>query len=403
MSILKKYNYKKILLGIMWLAIGSGCVVLLAAAMHKKDAKLCKGIEIEISGVNNNFFIDQQDIKKVVQKYAGNDITGRPVEAFDLVSMEKALKNEIWISKAELYFDNNDILQAEIHEREPVARVFTSVGNSFYIDNTSMMLPLSDKLSARLPVFTNFPSDTKVLSKPDSALLNDIRDLSLFIQKDSFLMAMIDQVDITAQRQFEMVPKIGDQLIVFGDAKDAEQKFNKLRLFYKKVIPMYGWGKYSVISLQYKGQIVAKIKGADDVSADSLRTIQIMQAIAAYTSRMASDSTQTIVPDNVKNSTDVSLILQSLQRDDEGEQQDINSLPAAEDKAPAVIPVPKPVMKTVSQPAVKTVKPVAKPNIPVKKITTKPVKPVTQKPVKPAAAKPAPAKPKVVMPSKNEY
>ena len=42
-----------------------------------------------------------------------------------------------------------------------------------------------------------------------------------------------------------------------------------------------GWNNYSVINVQYKNQVVAKRKGAEDITADSLRTLQIMQMIAA--------------------------------------------------------------------------------------------------------------------------
>ena len=79
--------------------------------------------------------------------------------------METELEKNVWIKTAELFFDNNEILQVTVQEREPVARVFTPRGTTFYIDNELAMLPLSEKFSARLPVFTNFPSDKKVLVK----------------------------------------------------------------------------------------------------------------------------------------------------------------------------------------------------------------------------------------------
>jgi len=208
MGIFQKYNFKKILIAAVWVAIGVSSVVLLVAAVRKKNSRTCNGIEIEIRGVSNNFFIDQSDITRIVEKFAGGSIKGKAIEDFDLVSMENALKKEIWINKAELYFDNNDVLQAEVHEREPIARLFSLGGNSFYIDSTVKILPLSEKLSARVPVFTGFPSDNRVLSKQDSSLLKDVKAMSLFIQKDSFLMAMIDQVDITGQRNFELIRKI---------------------------------------------------------------------------------------------------------------------------------------------------------------------------------------------------
>lgn len=411
MSILKKYNIRVILLNTMWVLLSACAVVILVSAVHVSDKKLCKGLEVHIHGVSNNFFIDKVDVRNVITSYAGNNITEIETDAFNLQAMEAELKKEVWIKNAELYFDNNRVLQASVEEREPIARVFSGGGSSFYIDNSLMILPISDKISARLPVFTSFPTDARVLSKTDSLLLKDVRKLSMLIQKDSFLMAMIEQVDITAKRGFEMIPKIGDQLIVFGDASDAEQKFAKLQLFYKKVMPKYGWNRYSIISLHYKNQVVGKLKGKDDVSADSLRTVEIMHAIAINAARAASDSLQTIVQDNEKNTTSVSIIEQSMEREDESLDV-INPFQNRTEETVPTASVDKPLTKhapVVKKPAVKIVKPAVKP---VQKPTVKPVqpkavpvkpatKPVTKPAIKPAS-KPG-DKPKIIMPPKNDY
>jgi cell division protein FtsQ len=316
-------------------------------------------------------------------------------------------------------------LRVSVEEREPIARVFSITGNTFYIDSSCMMLPLSDKFSARLPVFTGFTSDARILSKADSVLLRDIKVLSEKIAADSFLMAMVDQVDITAQRTFEMVPKIGKQSILFGTAEDADAKLEKLKLFYKDVITKAGWNRYNTIDLQYSGQVVAKIRGQEDIAADSLRTLEIMKLLAEEAARRSADSLETIVQDTKANSVDTSMIGQSVERD-EGDapatstatfgQQNGNANPAlsipatqkpvdvkpAAVKPTAVIPATKPVVKPVVKPIVK---------LPVAKQTIKQViKPTAQKPAekpKPKpAAKPATAKPPVKKPAAkptNDY
>jgi len=314
----KLYNLKQILITITWLLIGTGTMVLLVAAAIKKNTKECSGIEINISGVSDNFFVDKNDVQKIITIYAGYDAIGKPIENISLSQIETALENNIWIKNAELFFDNNNKLFVSIDERQPIARIFTNLGNSFYIDSSMMMLPLSEKFSARLPLFTGFPADATILSKEDSILLGNIKKVSLLIQQSDFLAAMIDQIDITPQRYFEMIPKIGNQLILFGDGVDAEQKLEKLQLFYKNIMPKAGWQRYSIINLQFNGQVIAKIKGADDIVSDSLRTVQIMQAIAENAEKLASDSSQTFAPDTEKNTTDSSLILQSLERNEEG-------------------------------------------------------------------------------------
>jgi cell division protein FtsQ len=356
MKAFQQNRLRKGLITVAWVAVACAGLLLLVAAMHKKEAKLCNGTDIEIRGLNNNFFIDEADVLQVIRNHTGGEIKGKPVDAFNLVNIEKALKKEMWINKAELYFDNNAILHANITEREPLARIFTIGGESCYIDQTGMMLPLSEKLSARVPIFTNFPSESKVLTAVDSSLLKDVKEIALYIQKDSFLYAMIDQVVINSQRQFELVPKMGDQLIVFGEATEIPEKFNKLKLFYKKVMPAVGWGRYHTICLQYTGQVVAKIRGKEDIKADSLQTLHIMQTTAAYAAKMAADTMQSMTPDNEKNSTQISLIMESLQRD-EAEENGVAALPLVDPKPaipskPAVV-VPVHKKPAVTKPAVK--------------------------------------------------
>ena len=88
-----------------------------------------------------------------------------------------------------------------------------------------------------------------------------------------------------------------------------------------------GWNNYSVINVQYKNQVVAKRKGAEDVSADSLRTLQIMQLIVERAQRQAGDTLQIMQPDNGRNTVDSTMIQQSIQRDDNEDPSNTIEIP----------------------------------------------------------------------------
>ena len=377
----KKFTIRKILFATLWVVIGAGSVILLVASIGIKDAKRCKGIEINIKGVGNNYFVDKNDILNSIRAIEKKNPVGKAIGSFNLKRMETELEKDVWVKDAELFFDNNEMLQVNVYEREPVARIFTTEGTTFYIDHELTMLPLSEKFSARIPVFTNFPSDKKVLSKADSSLLRDIKAISLAIQKDSFRMAMIEQVDITSQRIFEMIPKIGNQLIVFGDAGDAEEKFTRLQLFYKEVMAKAGLSIYSQINVQYKNQVVAKRKDAADIASDAARTLELMKQIAERAQQEANDSLQIMQQDNIRNTVDSSLIQQSIQRDINAESTN-------------TIEKPKPQDDQKDQPVVNPAKPA------VVKAT---VKQDSKQLKKPGELKKETELPKAVMPKKNDY
>jgi hypothetical protein len=107
-------------------------------------------------------------------------------------------------------------------------------------------------------------------------------------------MAQIEQVDITPERSFEMIPKIGNQVIVFGSAENYAEKFSNLFTFYKNVQSKIGWSKYSVLNVSYKDQVIAVKRDAKEIKMDSLKAIQIMKLLVANAQKQANDSVNNI-------------------------------------------------------------------------------------------------------------
>lgn len=291
-----KYTFKKILVISVWILLCAGTVVLLIAAMSKKRNELVNYVEIKISGIQNNYFVGKKDVLDILQKVNGKKLTGESVHSLDLAAMEGTLEKNQWIKRAEIFFDNNNVLQIKIIEREPIARIFTNSGSSFYIDSSLTRLPLSDKFSARLPVFSAFPDVVKTLNKKDSILLMQIKTLSEYINDHPFWMAQIDQLNITPQKSFELIPKLGNQLIRFGDTENYEEKFNKLLAFYQQVVTKVGWNKYSVLDIRYKNQVVGVVRDAAEIKADSLKSVQIMKNIIEEAQINSNDSTRIQLP-----------------------------------------------------------------------------------------------------------
>jgi cell division protein FtsQ len=247
-------HIKKMFIISFWLVIAAGIMVLLVAAMNTQKLKTCKGYSITIKGESQNLFLDKKDIAALLIAQGG--IRGQMLKGFDLRRLENQLKNNVWVKDAELFFDNKQVLQIRIEERSPIARLITLSGNSFYIDSSGERLPLSDKFSARLPVFTSFPSEKDNVNKTDSVLTRHIIQISEYIVKDPFWMAQIAQVDIQPDRTFEMIPIVGNHTIVFGDGTDHEKKFRRLLLFYQQVLSKTGMDVYDRLNVTYDRQVI---------------------------------------------------------------------------------------------------------------------------------------------------
>ena len=266
---MQKWNWKHIAVQTFWVLLGVSGIVLLGAAMQKKEQQTCKEVHIEIEGPQQQVFIDEKDVLQLINS-AGN-IETKKLAQIDLKSLETALEKNLWIKNAELFLDNKNVLNVRITEREPVARVFTADGESFYVDSNALRLPLSDKLAARVPVFTNFSGNKQQMSIADSAVLKEVVAMGNYIMKDSFWMAQVSQIYITPGATFEIVPTLGDELIEFGSTEDLEKKFNKLYSFYKQAWLQNGINRYEKINLQYKDQVVAVLKGSVRIKTDTTK------------------------------------------------------------------------------------------------------------------------------------
>jgi len=294
-------NIRKVLFISLWIVIGSGTLVLLIAAIKSRNDKTCDGIEIQVNGRSKGkWLLDRNDIINQLTSNGTEKIKGRALQTFDLRRLEEKLEKHVWIKDAELFFDNNENLQVRLIERTPMARIFTSGGSSFYLDEEGKRLPLSDRLTLELPLFTGYPYE-KNARPADSLLVPGIMSISRFIAADSFWSAQIAQVDITPAHNFEMVPTVGNHIIEFGSGDKADQKFNKLMVFYKQILSKAGINKYARINVQYDQQVIGIKKALMISKADSIRAVKNILEMIESTQQMqqsVADSSINVNPSN---------------------------------------------------------------------------------------------------------
>lgn len=258
-------DWKNILGKIIWAIAAVALIVLFVFAWQAKGQKKCTGIQIELVGDNTAvLFMDEAEIKRMLAEQGVK--IGVPILQLNLVQLEKSLSKTKWVKHAEIFIDNLQQVQVRIEQRAPIARVFTASGNSFYVDSTATRLPLKQLSVMRLPIVTGFPSDQVILSKPDSILLNDLIQLVKLVRSDSFFIAQVAQINIAPNGDFELVPTLGDHLVLLGSIENMEDKLNRLYTFYKHVWVKTGINAYQVLDCRFDHQIVALKKGMQPIS-----------------------------------------------------------------------------------------------------------------------------------------
>jgi len=270
---MKKLNFRKILVIVLWIIGLSGLFASLAFATGKEKNVKAENMLVTVSNNDVNTFIDEEDVKEFF-KDRNDSILNTSLKNIDVNGLEKALNSHPAVENADIAVDINGDVSIDVTQRTPLVRVINLDGESYYIDTKSNLMPLSDKYTARVIVATGyiiepfasryqFPVTTianhEVFSKV--SVLDDIYNISAYIAKDSVLASLIHQINVTPNKELELYPAIGNHKIIFGEAKDFEEKFEKLKLFYTEGLNKTdGWNKYSTVNIKYKNQVVCTKK-----------------------------------------------------------------------------------------------------------------------------------------------
>ena len=208
----------------------------------------------------------EDDIRSMVLNLGYGE--GMRIDLVDVAHLEKLLNNNSSIGYAEVYSTIDGVLKIELNQRNPILRVFTEYGDSYYIDENGWMMPLSDKFTSRVLVAngeikTSFSMgyEMNVMDlKQEDQRLKDLYQLASYITNDSFLKAQIVQIYVKENGDLELVPRVGNQEILFGKATNIKERFDKLMIFYKQGLSKTGWNGYKRINLMYNNQVVCTKK-----------------------------------------------------------------------------------------------------------------------------------------------
>ena len=253
----KKINWQAIFIGFAWFFSLSSVIVLMSFIEIKKVESTCDKVEVVLPG--NQFFIERAEIDEILKSKNGL-LIGRRLSGIDIQYLENKLKANPFIEYAKVYVDMNGVIHADVKQRVPVLRILNLSGQDFYVDQNGFKIPLSDHFTARVLVANGIILED-FSGKVDTLKTKMSKDLFLaakYIAQDSLWNDQIVQMYVNEKNDIELVPRVGNQKIILGNADNLKDKFRNLLLFYKKAIPQAGWDTYSSINLKFKGQIVCE-------------------------------------------------------------------------------------------------------------------------------------------------
>ena len=251
----RKISVRKILQVGLTIIVSAGCIMAIVSASRIDNNQTVKSVVVHIKNDKKYHFIEQKEIMDLAINNRNIDVAHTPLSKLDIHTMEKLIMADPWVSDAQVFVDNAHVLHMYVTQRVPVVHIFQTNSQSYYMDTTLSIMPLSASYIYYAPVVTNVPE-----LKNDStgwAMRKQIVSLVRTIQADTFWNAQISEIIVDSDASFELLPVLGNQTILFGDATRMNEKLNNLFVFYKNVLNRIGWDKYETLDVRFKGQVVA--------------------------------------------------------------------------------------------------------------------------------------------------
>jgi cell division protein FtsQ len=251
---------------ILWLFVAIYLAVALGFVAEKRLRLVCNNVEVHIVDSLRNSFISGGNIKNLLQRKRIN-LIGKNLSDICLDSLELLINNYPPVERAEVYKTTEGKVVIDVEQRNPIIRVIDSNNDSYYIDRKGYVMRLSENYTSNVIIANGFihakapGSKVSVLELEKSAggtrvILADLFKLATYITDNKFLNAQVQQIFVEQSGDFELVPRVGPQVIILGDMTGYEEKFSNLMSLYKNGLPAVGWNKYESINLKYKGQVI---------------------------------------------------------------------------------------------------------------------------------------------------
>lgn len=232
--------------------------------------KTTDSIQIHVTGENS--FLTEEELLTRLQQH-NLLYVNQKVKDFSPEKVEQFIREMEEVKTVAVYTSLDGTWNIEMVLRRPIARIFNSDGQSYFLDSDGHIISTTFGHTARVLVATGDIPDRIGQESVDEIInndslktirkLDDVYRISNYVCNDPLIQSLIGQIHRESTGDFVLIPLIGGQKIVFGSAnteQDVTEKFEKLKIFYKEAIPFEGWNKYSEISLKYDKQIVCKKK-----------------------------------------------------------------------------------------------------------------------------------------------
>ena len=263
-----KRRYLKILR--MLLLIAVVVVVIVANVSHRNS--VIKDVVVVVDYAGNDTLVSANQLKaEIMNKH--RDITTQSVGETNLEDINAVVKSNPYVDETNVSITVSSEILIRVTQRTPLVRIFTSK-SQFYLDTKGRYMPISNVNNQRVIIANGYikkdfsckPQELDINAmvtknpKAEKCDIVKIYRLAKFMESDKKTQTLFDQIYMNDNGDLEIVPKLGNHVVLLGNLDNLDVKFENLYALYEKGFSKTGWDKYSYVNLKFNDQIICTKK-----------------------------------------------------------------------------------------------------------------------------------------------
>lgn len=221
---------------------------------NKRTGDTCKAVKVLLMDEAGTPFISETEIQRLLAE-KGVRLKGKKLDRIDYEAVERIVRSHKLVERAECYACPSGVVCISIWQHIPVLRLFNG-SSSCYVDVKGNKAGLSSLTAADVLVASGSVGDTTTIQ--------DLLKMALLLRDHPDWDALVEQVYVEPDGEWELVPRIGDLKIEFGRPVNMEDKLKRVTVFMRNYLPKMGWDTYSTVNVKFDNQIVCTKKGSGD-------------------------------------------------------------------------------------------------------------------------------------------
>lgn len=243
---------------------------------------LCRRVIINVADSAERAFLSTNVVSTLLSDHGFNP-RGMERDRVDIYAIENFLRSVLYVKDVDVYMSMLGDLHIDLSQRRPIARFISDGGYNFYLSDDNHILPISSDYVEYLPIVTGsidlpFAPDyigpfelgggdggeqSKKDEKKDGKnylFLSKLINFVGYIGEDEFWGPQTVQISVVSDPKgvpnIEIVPRVGDHILLLGEIDDYQEKLDKMHNCYLYGMDTTMWSKFKYLDIQYRGQII---------------------------------------------------------------------------------------------------------------------------------------------------